>query len=75
MPTYWRRWPTRSALDGAQLVDQTATAAIKDELRAINDEAVAAGVIGVPSVWVGGEVFWGDDRLDEAGAAVTASEA
>jgi 2-hydroxychromene-2-carboxylate isomerase len=61
-------------LQGAQLVEQTGTAAIKDELRAINDEAVAAGVIGVPSVWVGGEVFWGDDRLDEAATAVTATD-
>ena len=34
------------------------------------DEAAARGVIGVPSVVVGDQVFWGDDRLEEAAAAV-----
>jgi 2-hydroxychromene-2-carboxylate isomerase len=43
--------------------------AIKDRLRAATDEAGDLGVIGVPSVAVGGEVFWGDDRLEEAAAA------
>ena len=31
------------------------------------------GVTGVPSVVVGGEVFWGDDRLEEAVASAAAS--
>jgi 2-hydroxychromene-2-carboxylate isomerase len=39
---------------------------VKDALRAATDEALAAGVIGVPTVAVDGELFWGDDRLDEA---------
>jgi 2-hydroxychromene-2-carboxylate isomerase len=57
-----------AGMDGSELLEQTEMPAVKDALRAINDEAVAAGVIGVPSVWVGGEVFWGDDRLTEAAA-------
>jgi 2-hydroxychromene-2-carboxylate isomerase len=44
-------------------------AAIKARLRAATDRAGDLGVIGVPSVIVGGEVFWGDDRLEEAAAA------
>jgi 2-hydroxychromene-2-carboxylate isomerase len=44
-------------------------AAIKARLRAATDRAGDLGVIGVPSVVVGGEVFWGDDRLEEAAAA------
>jgi len=32
-------------------------------------EAQAAGAPGVPAVVVGGEAYWGDDRLDEAAAA------
>lgn len=59
-------------LSGAQLVDRAQTTEVKDALRAINDEAVDAGVVGVPSVWVDGAVFWGDDRLDEAAQAVGA---
>jgi len=30
------------------------------------DEAMALGVFGSPSFVVKGEVFWGDDRLEDA---------
>lgn len=40
--------------------------AVKAELRAATDGALARGVAGVPSVIVGERVFWGDDRLEEA---------
>jgi 2-hydroxychromene-2-carboxylate isomerase len=43
--------------------------AVKRELRALTDDAIARGVTGVPTVEVGGELYWGDDRLDEAAAA------
>jgi 2-hydroxychromene-2-carboxylate isomerase len=42
------------------------TKGVKDALREATDAAAAAGVFGVPSVRVGDEVFWGDDRLEEA---------
>lgn len=45
---------------------------VKDRLRAATDEAAARGVIGVPTVAVGDQLFWGDDRLEEAAAAATA---
>ena len=48
------------------LLKAVATNGVKDELRRATDEAAAAGVRGVPAVVVGGEVFWGDDRLEEA---------
>jgi 2-hydroxychromene-2-carboxylate isomerase len=38
----------------------------KQRLRAATDEAVAAGIFGAPSLRVGGELFWGNDRVDEA---------
>jgi 2-hydroxychromene-2-carboxylate isomerase len=41
----------------------------KDRLRAATQEAYDRGVRGVPSVAVGDEIFWGDDRLEEAAAA------
>ena len=44
---------------------------VKDALRAATDEAAERGVVGVPSVVVGNEVFWGDDRLGEAAAALS----
>jgi 2-hydroxychromene-2-carboxylate isomerase len=45
---------------------------VKDALRAATDEAGDRGVIGVPSVVVGDQVFWGDDRLEEAARAAGA---
>ena len=42
--------------------------AIKQRLRAATDAAYELGVFGVPTFAVGGELFWGDDRLEEAAA-------
>jgi 2-hydroxychromene-2-carboxylate isomerase len=39
---------------------------VKDALRAATEEALARGVVGVPSIAAGDQVFWGDDRLSEA---------
>jgi 2-hydroxychromene-2-carboxylate isomerase len=44
---------------------------IKDALRKATAEAIAHGVTGVPTVAVDGELFWGDDRLEAAAAALT----
>ncbi len=46
---------------------------VKDALREATDRAGDRGVTGVPSVVVGDEVFWGDDRLEAAVAAAAAS--
>jgi 2-hydroxychromene-2-carboxylate isomerase len=45
---------------------------IKERLREATDGALAAGVQGVPTVLVDGETFWGDDRLEAAGARLAA---
>ena len=45
------------------------TKSVKDGLRAATDEALDRGVEGIPTVAVGDELFWGDDRLEEAVAA------
>jgi 2-hydroxychromene-2-carboxylate isomerase len=42
--------------------------AIKLALREATEAAHARGVFGVPTVAVGDELFWGDDRLEDAGA-------
>ncbi len=46
------------------------TQAVKNRLRAATAEAYERGVRGAPSVLVGDQVFWGDDRLDDAAAAL-----
>jgi len=47
--------------------------AVKDRLRANTDEAIARGVTGIPTVAVGDELYWGDDRLEQAAAALGAT--
>ncbi len=44
--------------------------ATKDRLKAATAEAYERGVRGVPTVAVGGELFWGDDRLEDASVAL-----
>lgn len=48
-------WLERAAQDGT-----------KQALRANTEEALARGLFGAPSFVVGEEVFWGDDRLEQA---------
>lgn len=43
-----------------------ATAHIKDTLRRTGEEAIAAGVFGVPTLVIDGELFWGLDATDMA---------
>lgn len=53
----------RAGLDGPGLVAAAQTPAVKQRLRAATDEALARGVFGVPTVFVGDELFWGQDAF------------
>jgi len=55
---------SREGLDGAACVAGAMEDAIKTELRTRTDEALARGVFGAPTFFVGDEMFWGQDRLD-----------
>lgn len=59
----------RAGLDPAAILAATRDQAVKDELRANTDRALALGVLGVPTVVVGGRAYWGDDRLEDAANA------
>jgi 2-hydroxychromene-2-carboxylate isomerase len=59
----------RAGIDAGELGRAVDEQLIKDALRATNDHAVSLGVFGVPTVIVGRELFWGDDRLDDAAIA------
>jgi 2-hydroxychromene-2-carboxylate isomerase len=43
---------------------------VKEALKSATEEALARGVVGVPSLAIGEQIFWGDDRLSEAARAV-----
>lgn len=46
--------------------------AVKDRLKAVTEEAVARGVFGAPTMFVGEQMFWGQDRLDWVREALAA---
>ena len=52
-------------VDGDALAAALQDQAVKDRLRAENDAALARGVFGSPTVFVGAEMFWGNDRLEQ----------
>ena len=60
----------RAGLDPSAARAATEDPQVKQALRAATDEAHARGVIGVPTLAVGRELFWGDDRLVDAASAV-----
>ena len=49
------------------------TKSVKAKLRSATEGALALGVEGIPTVAVGNELFWGDDRLEEAVEAARAA--
>jgi 2-hydroxychromene-2-carboxylate isomerase len=51
-------------LDGPALQGAVQQPAIKMQLQAETENAIAAGVFGVPTFRVGTELFWGGDRID-----------
>lgn len=62
----------RAGIDEQALTEALQDQRIKDALRADTDAVVAAGVFGVPTVSVGEQLFWGDDRLEDAARAYRA---
>lgn len=51
-------------LDGQALARAIESAEVKAQLLAATDAAIAAGVFGVPTFVLQGEMFWGRDRID-----------
>jgi 2-hydroxychromene-2-carboxylate isomerase len=60
-------------LDRAACQAAMADKRIKAALREVTDAAHARGVFGVPTVAIGDELFWGDDRLEDAVASLNAA--
>ena len=53
-------------LDSQKIFARIEQVDIKDRLRQQTAEAQARGIFGAPSFLVGDELFWGDDRLEQA---------
>ena len=55
-------------------LDRIGDQPVKDRLRQTTEEAVAAGIFGVPSLLIDGEVFWGVDAMAMARDYLVAPE-
>ena len=53
-------------LVGPAVIERAATRDVKAELRANTDEAIRLGFFGAPHFLVGSELFFGQDRLEDA---------
>jgi 2-hydroxychromene-2-carboxylate isomerase len=52
--------------DAARVLSLAQSEAIGQAYDTATNEARALGIFGVPTFVAGGEIFWGDDRLDDA---------
>jgi len=53
-------------IDAATWLREAASEAVKQRLRTATDQAMERGIFGAPMLRVGDELFWGNDRLEEA---------
>ncbi|MBB5707100.1 2-hydroxychromene-2-carboxylate isomerase [Sphingopyxis panaciterrulae] len=64
-----------NGFDGPALLARTQEPEIKAKLAANTEAAVARGAFGIPTLFVGSEMFFGKDRLDQVEAALSESRA
>ena len=63
----------RCGLEGNALIAGTAEQAIKDQLRANTEEAIARGAYGSPTMLIGESLYFGNDQLPLVRAALLES--
>jgi 2-hydroxychromene-2-carboxylate isomerase len=54
------------SLNGSDLIVRAQSAETKERLRQQTDEAMRLGIFGAPAFVIGNELFWGNDRLEDA---------
>jgi len=59
-----------AGLDAPTMLEAITEPELKEQLRATTESAFQDGVRGVPTVRVGARLYFGDDRLEEAAAAL-----
>ncbi|HSU43258.1 MAG TPA: 2-hydroxychromene-2-carboxylate isomerase [Casimicrobiaceae bacterium] len=64
LPIEWAELADALGVSDAEA--RIAAPSVKDALRSETDAAIARGVFGVPTIGVGGELFWGVDATDMA---------
>ena len=56
---------TRAGFDAKALLAMANEQATKDRLKAVTMRAVERGVFGAPTFFVGDQMFWGQDRIEQ----------
>ena len=64
---------TTAGFDGAAIVEKTKDAAVKQKLMDNTSAAVERGVFGIPTLFVGDEMFFGKERLGQVEEEVLAA--
>ncbi|HET9160112.1 MAG TPA: DsbA family protein, partial [Caulobacteraceae bacterium] len=70
-PAVVHRVLAAGGLDAQALLAQTQDPEVKAALVTNTEAAVARGVFGIPTFFVGGEMFFGKDRLGQVEEALT----
>jgi 2-hydroxychromene-2-carboxylate isomerase len=52
--------------DAAAVLERATANETKERLRRRSEEAVARGIFGAPTFLIGSELYWGNDRLEDA---------
>jgi len=66
---------TRAGLDGAALLERTQDPTVKAKLAENTAAAVERGAFGIPTFYVGSEMFFGKERLGQLEEAIVAATA
>ncbi len=64
-------WLNQSGLDGQHLLELSISPEVKAELVANTEAAVARGVFGIPTFFVGDEIFFGKERIGQIEALLS----
>lgn len=62
---------TQAGFDPTQFMGLVSNQSVKDRLKENTASAVARGAFGVPTFFVGEEMFWGQDRLEFVAQAIS----
>jgi 2-hydroxychromene-2-carboxylate isomerase len=63
-----------AGLDGDRIAAETQEQAVKDELVASTENAVARGTFGAPTFFVDDQIYFGKDRLRDVEEAISAAQ-
>jgi 2-hydroxychromene-2-carboxylate isomerase len=70
-PDVFRAVLAAAGLDGARLLERTQDPAVKERLLANTQDSISRGTFGIPTFFVGREIYFGKDRLRDVEDALT----